>query len=121
MSRALSGDAKDALARELPESAHCRAALRAGLARYGGSEGSFRTQRPAVARLYWTLLDDRKSHAIVKAPGRRLYRAPLYEIDIAPGDEERPRPRARCDRRMELRAAFLACGSVAEPLRGYHL
>jgi len=30
-------------------------------------------------------------------------------------------PRARCDRRMELRAAFLACGSLAAPQAGYHL
>ncbi len=27
----------------------------------------------------------------------------------------------RCDRRMLLRAAFLACGSLAAPRRGYHL
>ena len=30
-------------------------------------------------------------------------------------------PRARCDRRIELRAAFLACGSLAAPQAGYHL
>jgi DNA-binding protein WhiA len=54
-------------------------------------------------------------------------RAPLYEIELAGQAAEvasgRPprRPAARCDRRMEIRAAFLACGSLATPAHGYHL
>ena len=44
----------------------------------------------------------------------------MYEVatGVAP---EPPKPHARCDRRMEIRAAFLACGSLAAPARGYHL
>jgi len=116
----LSADAKDALARDVPAAAHCRAALREGLALYGASRDAFRTQRPAVARLFWSLLDDRKTHAIRKISNAALRRLPTYEVALP--ERAAPRkPTARCDRRMELRAAFLACGSIASPTRGYHL
>jgi DNA-binding transcriptional regulator WhiA len=117
-----SADAKDALARDVPVNAHCRNALRDALYYYGraprGAE-RFRTQRASIARLAWTLLDDRKMHPIHRSAGVRLRRVPLYEIEREPESVEKPR--ARCDRRMELRAAFLACGSVVAPARGYHL
>jgi len=118
----LSADAKDALARTPPPAAHCRDALREALFYYGCSRpgAPFRTQRSSVARLAWSLLEDRKAHAIRPVPGKRLRRATVYEIEI--GERCLPqRPTARCDRRMELRGAFLACGSLAEPARGYHL
>jgi DNA-binding protein WhiA len=147
----LSADAKDALARTPVTAAHCRAALRDGLARFGAdpSTGVFRTQRAAVARLAWSLLADRKSHAVRKVNETRLRRTPAYEVDgltqpvagtagatatagaAAEGTAvmektgtaaAAPRGgRSRCDRRMELRGAFLACGSLAVPARGYHL
>lgn len=118
----LSGDAKDALARTPVETDHCRAALRDGLLIYGVAPGGsiFRTQRSALARLLWSLLDDRKAHPIRRVAGKRLRRLPVYEIDAA-GETHPRKPTARCDRRMELRAAFLACGSLAAPARGYHL
>jgi DNA-binding transcriptional regulator WhiA len=118
----LSGDAKDALAREQPAAEHCRDALRAGLRLYGaaGSGSAFRTQRPSVARLFWSLAGEHPQ-AIRRLPSSRLRGAPAYEIAFEREAVRTPRPGARCDRRMELRAAFLACGSLAEPLRGYHL
>jgi len=118
----LSADAKDALARTPVASNHCRAALRDGLAIYGVDArfGAFRTQRAAVARLAWSLLDDRKEHRVRKVGGTRLRRLPTYEFDAVPFVPKR-KPAARCDRRMELRGAFLACGSLASPARGYHL
>jgi DNA-binding protein WhiA len=118
----LSADAKDALARDLPPAAHCRAALRDGLLFFGVGAGAqtFRTQRGAVARLVWSLLEDRKERSIRKVSGTRLYRQAVYEIHV--GLQPAPvRPPARCDRRMALRGAFLACGSLATPARGYHL
>jgi len=118
----LSGDAKDALARTKVEASHCRAALRNGLLLYGVDRvrRRFRTQRPALARLAWSLLDDRKQRPIRKIPGTRLHRVATYEIDVPP-PETIARTSARCDRRMELRGAFLACGSLAMPAHGYHL
>jgi DNA-binding transcriptional regulator WhiA len=125
-SSALSADAKDALARDIPKNPHCRGALRAGLAYFGSVATphgwAFRTRRPALARLFRTLLDDRNSGPVRRTPQPRLYRSTTYEIDIDDALAEPPtRPRARCDRRMELRAAFLACGSLASPQHGYHL
>jgi hypothetical protein len=118
----LSRDAKDVLARQPAGAEHCRAALRAGLLLYGVAPGTpvFRTQRAAVARLLWSLLDDRKDRSIRRVQGTRLRRLPGYEIE-APALAPAKRPTARCDRRMELRAAFLACGSLSSPARGYHL
>lgn len=118
----LSADAKDALAREDVDATHCRAALRDALFLYGSDPRThvFRTQRAALARLGWSLMDDRKSHAVRKVAGTRLGRLATFEIDVPAGDPPR-KPTARCDRRMELRGAFLACGSLAAPARGYHV
>jgi DNA-binding transcriptional regulator WhiA len=123
---ALSADTKDALARDLPKDAHCRIALRAALAYFGSVAvphgWAFRTRRAAVARLFRTLLDDRNSGPVRRGPEARLYRSTTYEIDIDDAlAVPPPKARARCDRRMELRAAFLACGSLATPSHGYHL
>jgi len=118
----LSADAKDALAREEVDASHCRAALRDALFLYGSDARRhvFRTQRAALARLAWSLLDDRKAHPIRKVAGSRLQRLPSFEIDF-PERELPAKPSTRCDRRMELRGAFLACGSLASPARGYHI
>ena len=119
----LSGDAKDALAREVVSRSHCRVALLDGLVRFGSAEGSnvFRTQRSALARLAWSLMDDRKGREIRKVPGKRLARLPTYEIVAEAPSLSTVLPKQRCDRRMELRGAFLACGSLASPARGYHV
>ena len=57
----------------------------------------------------------------MKVPGTRLYRLPTYRIDLRDYAYADRKATARCDRRMELRAAFLACGSLAVPARGYHM
>jgi hypothetical protein len=119
MAVSLSADTKDALARELPEGAHCRDALLAGLALYGRNDGAFVTQRNAVARLFRSLL--RGGH-IEKVLQARLNRAPSYRIALPAELMEAPgKPVHRCDRVMEARAAFLACGSVSAAAQGYHL
>jgi DNA-binding transcriptional regulator WhiA len=121
----ISADTKDALARELPESDHCRDALLAGLVLYGtGAERrEFVTHRNAVARLFWSLLDgDRKSFPIETRGATRLQRLQTFAIAV-PERLRAPRgkPAHRCDRLMEIRAAFLACGSLAAGTHGYHL
>ncbi len=123
----LSADAKDALARDVPHDASVRAALREGLAYYGGvdTDGQivFRTRRPAVARLARTLFDDARTGAPVRrGHDTRLYKATTFEIDLGPAPPAPPeRRRRRDERRAELRAAFLCAGSVAAPQHGYHL
>ncbi|HTD35360.1 MAG TPA: DNA-binding protein WhiA [Candidatus Elarobacter sp.] len=123
----LSSDAKDALARDVPADPRVRAALREGLAYYGGVEAGgelvFRTRRPAVARLARTLFEEQRSGAPVRrGHDRRLYKATTFEIDLGPAPAAPPpKHRRRDERRAELRAAFLCAGSVAAPQHGYHL
>lgn len=121
MAVSLSADTKDALTREVPAAAHCRAALLAGLTLYGRAPGgkAFVTQRNAVARLF-RLLEPGAAH-IEKIAGLRLNRTPSYRISIAAEVEPVPKPIRRCDRVMEARAAFLACGSLSAGVQGYHL
>ncbi len=130
MAVSLSADAKDALARILPDAAHCRKALLAGLALYGGSPDgtSFVTQRNAVARQFKLLLRSVPGEAaqseasIEKIPGKRLNRVPVYRIALPRDLRQTPgKPVRRCDRIAEARAAFLACGSVSAGTQGYHL
>jgi cell division protein WhiA len=120
----ISADTKDALAREVPEARHCREALLAGLALYGGSRGGgeFVTHRNAAARLFWSLLEERKVHPIQTRAATRLQRLPTFAIALPERlGEMLPKPARKCDRLIEIRAAFLACGSLAAGARGYHL
>lgn len=117
----LSADAKDALARDVPQPAHCRAALLWSLAYYGARGGVFTTQRNTVARLLRTLLDQRAFH-VERAPQNRLTRAASYRIALpAELSGEPPKPAHKCDRVIEVRGAFLACASLSTGAQGYHL
>ncbi len=120
----ISADTKDALARDVPAENHCRQALLAGLAFYGGARDrdEFVTHRNAVARLFWSLLDDRKSHPIETRAPTRLAHLPTFAIAVPPRLKAAPpKPARKCDRLLEVRAAFLACGSLAAGAHGYHL
>lgn len=120
----ISGDTKDALARELPAAPHCRGALAAGLALYGrdGAGDHFVTHRNSIARLFWSLLEERKSHPIQSLAATRLARLPTFAIALPERHLEiPPKPAHKCDRIMEIRAAFLASGSLAAGSHGYHL
>jgi DNA-binding transcriptional regulator WhiA len=118
----ISADTKDALARDVPHEPHCRGALLAGLALYGKTGHEFVTHRNAVARLFWSLLDERKSHPIETRAPTRLQRLPTFAISLPERLAATPHKPARgCDRLVEVRAAFLACGSLAAGTHGYHL
>ncbi len=120
----LSGDTKDALARDVPAADHCRAALRAGLAYFAGADDAgkrvMRTRRASIARLMRSLGGERDGN-VRRTSEPRLYRSTVYDVDVEGGGALPPWPRLRCDRRVELRAAFLGCGSLAAPQAGYHL
>ncbi|MBV8531156.1 MAG: DNA-binding protein WhiA [Candidatus Eremiobacteraeota bacterium] len=118
----ISADTKDALAREIPTAIHCRQALLAGLALYGGARSEFVTHRNAVARLFWSLLEERKSHPIETRTPTRLQRLPTFAIALPPRlTGMPPKPAHKCDRVIEVRAAFLTCGSLAAGAHGYHV
>jgi DNA-binding transcriptional regulator WhiA len=121
---AISADTKDALAREMPNAAHCRAALAIGLALYGRdrAHAAFITHRNSIARLFWSLLEDRKAHPIESRAATRLTHLPTFAIALPESLRGLPpKPTLKCDRLMEIRAAFLACGSLAAGAHGYHL
>lgn len=119
----ISADTKDALARESPKESHCRTALATGLALYGAdTHRTFITHRNSIARLFWSLLDDRKAHPIQTRAATRLARLPTFAISIPDALlKTPPKPAHKCDRLIEIRAAFLACGSLAAGAHGYHL
>lgn len=119
----LSADTKDALARDLPQSRSARATLLEALARYGTdrTRTRFVTHRNAVARLFFSLLDKRKAHAVVTAAGTRLRRSSSFAIALPARlrvATAAPSKGSQC--KLEVRAAFLVCGSLAAG-RGYHL
>lgn len=120
----LSADAKDALARLVPTAPPQRALLALALAWYGAVETdgrwAFRTRRPAVARLARTLFGEARGAAVRRATDPRLYKTTTYEIELERRPPQ-PAPHGRAQRRLELRAAFLCCGSLATPQHGYHL
>jgi DNA-binding transcriptional regulator WhiA len=120
----ISADTKDALTRDAPKAAHCRSALITGLALYGANSARtvFITHRNSIARLFWSLLEDRKSHPIESRAATRLARLPTFAIALPAALRDLPpKPALKCDRLMEIRAAFLACGSLAAGAHGYHL
>ena len=117
----ISADTKDALTRELPPEPHCRAA-RSRPRPYGRIGDEFVTHRNAVARLFWSLLDERKGYPIVTRAPTRLARLPTFAVALPARLLREPaKPLHKCDRLIEVRAAFLACGSLAAGARGYHL
>lgn len=124
MAANLSADAKDALARDVPADQAARATLLTALARYGcdASRKRFVTRRNAVARLFFSLLDKRGTPAIETRPGTRLQRNPTFIIAL-PARLRAPvaAPANRSQSKLEVRAAFLLCGSLAAGARGYHL
>ncbi len=117
MSAALSADAKDALARDMPDARHCRDALLDGLVYYGAARGRFVTHRNAIARLFRSLVRERASDTARIETRSRSFAVPVPESLRA----EPRKPAHKCDRIMEARAALLACGSIASGAHGYHL
>ena len=121
-----SGDAKDEVARVRFERDCCPAAFVRALARYSGGGAPHlivATERGAVAR---AALAAAKAAGIQAAsahrPSRRLGRRAIFEVRSDRPLAAAPRPPGRsCCRRAWLRGAFLACGSVTDPAREYHL
>jgi len=98
--------------------------MAAGLALYGADaqRRMFITHRNSIARLFWSLLEDRKAHPIESRAVTRLARLPTFAIALPESLRITPaKPTLKCDRLIEIRAAFLACGSLAAGAHGYHL
>lgn len=119
-----STDAKDEIAAVALERDCCPATFVRTLAAFsgGGSSRIVSTDRAAVAR---AALRASKLAGIAlevpKSAGRRFGRGAIEVASGASMTVNARFPARMCCRRTWLRAAFLACGSVADPHRGYHL
>jgi len=118
-----STDAKDEVAAVVFERECCPATFVRALAAFSGGSPSriVSTDRASVVR---ATLRAAKLAGIEVAPakraGRRFGRSAL-EVGGGALRVSTRVPARTCCRRAWLRAAFLACGSVADPHRGYHL
>lgn len=142
-----SADAKDEIARARFERACCPVSflrslaafsdpstnvtrIRASSARPSASEARpntthliVRTERGAIARaaLKAAKLAGVAAHA-AHSPGKRFHDGHVVTVTgDAPFAATLDPPARSCCRRAWLRGAFLACGSVSDPARGYHL
>jgi DNA-binding protein WhiA len=126
MTSRYSGDAKDEVARVRFERECCPASFLRGMSRFsraGASATIVATERGSIARAALSAAKAAGVHAIAgrqrttRLADRTLFTvvadAPLAAAAAAPGRS--------CCRRAWLRGAFLACGSVTDPARSYHL
>lgn len=119
MNDSLSGDTKDALANELPTGNATRTVLAAALLAYGiqRAEGWI-TRRLSIARALHRLVPHASIH---KDRGHSSFAVSCPDPHPQLPSTEAQK-RSRPQRRMELRGAFLACGSLSVSKRGgYHL
>src|SRR5580658_266894 len=121
-----SADAKDEISRVRFEWECCPAAFVRALtlfSRVGPGQLIVATERGAIAR---AALAAAKAAGITASVSRRRT-ARLGGHAIFTVNADRPvaatarTPGRNCCRRAWLRGAFLACGSVTDPARGYHL
>jgi len=119
-----SQDAKDEIAAVRFERECCPASFVRGLAAFSGGHGSriLSTDRAAVARAALRAAKSAGLTLQVKAARGRRFGKGALEIggDTTLAIAPRVPPRICC-RHAWLRGAFLACGSVADPRRAYHL
>ena len=126
MKTTYSGDAKDEIARVRFERVCCPASFVRGLSRFSSATASatiVATERGSVARAALAAAKAAGIHAAAhhgratRLSGRAVFTV-VTDTPLAPA----PHPPGRsCCRRAWLRGAFLACGSVTDPARSYHL
>lgn len=123
-----SRDAKDEIAAVRFERRCCATTFITALAAFSGMADArdrtcvVSTDRAAVARaaLRAARLSGLRVH-VKTAENRRFGRNAIEVVSDAPLAGSVRLPARGCCRRAWLRAAFLACGSVTDPNRGYHL
>ena len=125
-----SADIKEELAKQITPARHCQIAELAAIMHFCGQYGEdkegnltigFQTENEAVVRKGFTLL--KKTYNIdigVSVNGQEK-----ANLIAKTGDLSKPVAplliKSTCCKRAFLRGAFLCCGSMSDPQKGYHL
>ncbi len=125
-----SAEVKEELAKHISPARHCQMAELSAMLHYAGQYGlmedgtltiGFQSENEAVLRKGFTLL--KKAYNIDTVIGvKGQKKADLLAImgDLS-GPADTSLLKQACCRRASLRGAFLICGSISDPTKGYHL
>ena len=125
-----SAEVKDELAKHISPARHCQMAELSAMLHYAGQYGlmedgtltiGFQSENEAVLRKGFTLL--KKAYNIDTVIGvKGQKKADLLAImgDLS-GPADTSLLKQACCRRAFIRGAFLSCGSISDPTKGYHL
>ena len=125
-----SAEVKEELAKHISPARHCQMAELSAMLHYAGQYGlmedgtltiGFQSENEAVLRKGFTLL--KKAYNIDTVIGvKGQKKADLLAImgDLS-GPADTSLLKQACCRRAFIRVAFLSCGSISDPTKGYHL
>lgn len=125
-----SAEVKEELAKHISPARHCQMAELSAMLHYAGQYGlmedgtltiGFQSENEAVLRKGFTLL--KKAYNIDTVIGvKGQKKADLLTImgDLS-GPADTSLLKQACCRRAFIRGAFLSCGSISDPTKGYHL
>lgn len=125
-----SAEVKEELAKHISTARHCQMAELSAMLHYAGQYGlmedgtltiGFQSENEAVLRKGFTLL--KKAYNIDTVIGvKGQKKADLLAImgDLS-GPADTSLLKQACCRRAFIRGAFLSCGSISDPTKGYHL
>lgn len=125
-----SAEVKEELAKHISPARHCQMAELSAMLHYAGQYGlmedgtltiGFQSENEAVLRKGFTLL--KKAYNIDTVIGvKGQKKADLLAImgDLS-GPVDTSLLKQACCRRAFIRGAFLSCGSISDPTKGYHL
>ena len=125
-----SAEVKEELAKHISPARHCQMAELSAMLHYAGQYGrmedgtltiGFQSENEAVLRRGFTLL--KKAYNIDTVIGvKGQKKADLLAImgDLS-GPADTSLLKQACCRRAFIRGAFLSCGSISDPTKGYHL
>lgn len=125
-----SAEVKEELAKHISPARHCQMAELSAMLHYAGQYGlmedgtltiGFQSENEAVLRKGFTLL--KKAYnidTVIVVKGQK--KADLLAImgDLS-GPADTSLLKQACCRRAFIRGAFLSCGSISDPTKGYHL
>ncbi len=125
-----SAEVKEELAKHISPARHCQMAELSAMLHYAGQYGlmedgtltiGFQSENEAVLRKGFTLL--KKAYnidTVIGVKGKK--KADLLAImgDLS-GPADTSLLKQACCRRAFIRGAFLSCGSISDPTKGYHL